>query len=138
MKSSKHHSRKKHKVKKKSKTKTNRLGKGKRQCDYEVGNCLYTSNVRYGYQGRYKAHMTQCPTHDEDYCTHVTIMDTWYPEYGHWHFGKKRNRSCYCTRYVEPHGYDFEDEDQWYEVFNIFNDITRGQQNYQDWNNWNY
>jgi len=129
------HTRKKTKVKKvkiKKKTKvTNRLGKGSRPCDYQVGNCTYTRNVDFG---RYKAHMTECPTRNNDICTHVTIFDTWNPHLGHWHFGKKRDGRCYCTRYVEPDEEDFEDDDEYTEVFSIFNDMTDGQQDYYDWN----
>ena len=65
-------------------------------------------------------------------------MDKWYPNLGHWHFGKKRDRFCHCTRYTEPDGVsdgqDFEDDDQWEEVFSIYNDMTEGQQRYSRWN----
>ena len=71
---------------KSNKTRKDKFARGKRYCDYEIGDCWYTPNRHFG---RYKAHKTSCPTRGDEICTHVTVMDKWYPNLGHWHFGKK-------------------------------------------------
>jgi len=119
----------------KNKKKFNRLGKGTRYCDYTVGNCQYSSWEQFN--NRYKAHKTLCPTLNAGPCVHISIEDTWNPHLKHWHFGKKRDRNCNCTEFIEPKEYEVEDPDQWDEIFHIYNDMTDGLQRYSNWHNMN-
>jgi len=130
----------------KLKTRKSSLKGGRNPCDNIAGRCTYRSDRRVGYRGRYTAHETICPDRaGRRTCKHITITDDWYPP-RRWHFGSKRSwgetywndrwgrwvsTGCNCQGQVEPRWEEFDDEDQAYEVYGIYNDL-RGQADWGD------